>query len=252
MAQATEAGLAAGDWRSAIAAFRGAGLAVHAAAGLAIPLDTETLRLARAAEGILRAAAARLEACARAARRGGGPAPPAADKDKGKEKVEKGQQGKEKPAKGTHAVDADTAMDDTPGKRKRTRRRKRGGTANIGSVPAAPAEARDDWADSASVVTSHSKSVVEESFVTLFEGHECVISGLISKPQLTGVIVTLTGFDWPAGRWICASPEAGQIRLKPANLTPAEELLAPAWRSVFLGGTPSSPPAAADPPRTAL
>ena len=52
-------------YRSGVAAMRAAVLAVHAAAGLTQTLDAEALRLARVAEGLVRAAVARLEHAAR-------------------------------------------------------------------------------------------------------------------------------------------------------------------------------------------
>ena len=268
MAQ-VQAPATAAQRRTAISAVRGVLLAVHATSGITASVDVEAVRLLRCCEGLVRAAAARLEALGRevAPPAQASPRPPAATnagkqgkngKDgmglEGKDgKNDKAGKMSEKEAVSTVSAGDDADMGMAPGPRARPRLR-RGKARAVVPPSAVGASPRDDWADDVVRDTTLENSEappppalprilvppprspeLEESECFLLEGHAACISGLLSRPELTGAPVTLVGFDHVTERWICKTQADEQLRVKPVNLTPVDELIYPFWKSRFPG-----------------
>jgi hypothetical protein len=132
--------------RVAIQAARGAALAVHSAAGLAMQVSKEAERLLRAAEGLTRAAAAVLASTA-----GAFPKDTSAARDKRSVEPTPVQKDVEK---GTVAT----------GRTRRRRRRNRGSAG--GGVDVSMNEIDDEWADSVGCAASAPASSVAAALIS--------------------------------------------------------------------------------------
>ena len=218
MAQNTSSPRPAG-LRNAIAATRGAVLAMHAAAGLAVTADREAARMLRASEGLARAATALLECTGRQATSNAKPVKEEAKKNEAKNSKKdlpgkgKGQgKGKGKKAKSTEVLALDMEMAAAPLR------------ADADTfIPGGEPVLADEWADGVVVHgpanlkparrllerRSGSRSprgVPEQPEPTaplLVAGHLAGIKAFPGRPELDGQHVRLIECA-TARRWLCA------------------------------------------------
>ena len=228
MAQNTSSPRPAG-LRNAIAATRGAVLAMHAAAGLAVTADREAARMLRASEGLARAAAALLECAGRQVTSNAKPVKEEAKKNEAKNSKKdlsgKGKgQGK---GKGKKVVSMEVEAQGVVAAAAPLR-------ADAGTfIPAGEPELTDEWADGIVVHgpanlppaqrllrrRSGSRSprgAPEQPLPVaspLVAGHLAAIKTLLSRPELDGQHIRLIEFDAAAGRWQCALRSGERLRI---------------------------------------
>ena len=243
--------------KHAVAASRGSVLALHAAAGLAVPVSREAERLLRASEGLARAAVACLEQANRRQVASPGGAIGAGGVSSATHEKKKNSRKRSKLKKD---MDLDTVeLDKVQGEVKTTLRAVLSGPAaslNASAmefVPIASSPEFDDgWADSLPqtfgptkplpVVSDARKPRVlkpqrsstrsprrEEDHtpstsaaaplpVALEAGRIAALRDLDSRPELIGQKVRLIEKDAASGRWICALSTDERIRVLPGKL----------------------------------
>jgi hypothetical protein len=226
--------------KPAVAAARGAVLAMHAAAGLAATVNREAARLLRASEGLARAATALLECT-------GWQEPPEKISKEEKENIFVGEKYKVKNSKKACTV---------KGKGKGKGNGVKVGAMSVDEiglavavaplrvgaetfVPRGESELADEWADGHVVQgplnlphvrqlrarRSGSRSprgslVVQPSPIAspLVAGHLAAINELSSRPELAGEPIRLVEFDDAAGRWRCALRNGEFLRIHTSKI----------------------------------
>ena len=68
-----------------------------------------------------------------------------------------------------------------------------------------------------------SAAAAERLPLALLAGHVATIKGLVSRPELEGVLVDLDVQDKASGRWICHVKGGEKLRILPEKLVPIAE-----------------------------
>ena len=223
--------------RAAVKVVRGAALAAHSAAGVVMACDKEAERLVRAAEGILRAAAALLDVTdtrspsSRPAEGAGAGTPRAA--------ATRGGTARKTKKKLAHPDAAGTAMDLDAGAH--------GLSHDVGDDGLG-----DEWADDAKATTgeehagghgaagalsrgpqvqhSRERTPHRHSSANFAVGATVKLRGLVAKPAMNGMLATVTGFNPYKSRFgVRVQPTGDAIWVKPECIEP--------HRALFVFGT---------------